>query len=163
MGTSCTPDLPSEDSDSGDSLPEIDVCQSIKDHRTFRPIRPLTQKKKCLPYYGVPRDKESLVEEMELLLEAFQDQKFHFRAHKEYHYAMQAENKRLESQIEFLETSGLEAPRTGTRTKLKSKVKGCRSRLMELETTCASNAEAVRKLHMNTQYMRTQVWEFASI
>lgn len=70
---------------------DFDVCGSIKD--VSEPRMPLTQNKRLVPYYGIHRDKESLVEEVELLLNAFQDQKYHFRSHKLHHEAVEALNR----------------------------------------------------------------------
>lgn len=91
MGTS--PDLSSDDDSEDEVLDPVssDVCRSIRD--STMPNLPLTQKKKCVSYYGIPRDKESLLEEVELLVEAFQDQKFHLVAHKLHHNAVQAESR----------------------------------------------------------------------
>lgn len=102
MGTRCelgatsralSPELSSDD-DSDDEIPEpSDPCRSIRD--TTSPNLPLTQKKRRVSYYGVHSDKESLLEELLALKEAFEDQKFHFKAHKEHHNAMEVENRSL--------------------------------------------------------------------
>ncbi|KAG0611812.1 hypothetical protein M758_7G166400 [Ceratodon purpureus] len=147
--------------DEGANPLDFDFCGSIKD--VTEPRMPLTQKRRLVPYYGIYRDKESLVEEMELLLNAFQDQKYHFRSHKMHHEAVEALNSKLEGQIEYLETSGLEAARSGTLTKLKAKLKGAKFRIMETQMTCAANSAEMRRLNMNAQVMKSQVLESAAI
>lgn len=77
--------------DAGADPLDFDFCGSIKD--VTEPRLPLTQKKRLVPYYGNHRDKESLLEEVELLQNAFQDQKFHFRFHKMHHEAVEAVNR----------------------------------------------------------------------
>ncbi|KAG0504191.1 hypothetical protein KC19_N007500 [Ceratodon purpureus] len=63
---------------------------------------------------------------------------------------------KLEGQIEYLETSGLEAARSGTLTKLKAKLKGAKFRIMETQMTCAANSAEMRRLNMNAQVMKSQ-------
>jgi predicted site-specific integrase-resolvase len=59
----------------------------------MEPRMPMTQKRRLVPYHGTHRDKESLVKEMELLMNAFEDQTYHFRSHKMHHEAVEAVNR----------------------------------------------------------------------
>ena len=96
------------DPDDEDANPlDFDFCGSIKD--VTEPRHPLTQKKRLVPYYGIHRDKESLLEELELLLNAFQDQRFHFLTHKMHHEVVEAVNRFYHLAFiftQFLPTSG---------------------------------------------------------
>lgn len=87
----------SSDDDSDDEVPEpLEECESIKESTS---PNPLTQKLRRVSYYDVRRDKESLLEELLALQEAFQDQKFHLKAHKEHRNAMEEENRSLSFHI----------------------------------------------------------------
>lgn len=130
------------------------ACRPSKD--VTKSNLPLTQKRKLVPYYGVHRDKESLVEEMETLISAFQDQKFHFAAHKSHHHAVHMLNRRLEEHISYLETSGLEARRSGTLTMLKSRSKGYKARFGDLQVTVAANVGELKTLSADYQVSRTR-------
>jgi hypothetical protein len=77
--------------DEGANPLDFDLCGSIKD--VMEPRMPMTQKRRLVAYHGTHRDKESLVEEMELLMNAFEDQRYHFRSHKMHHEAVEAVNR----------------------------------------------------------------------
>jgi len=106
MGTNSAPDLASDD-DSDDEVPDSASCRCIKDSSTSGLNLPFTQKRRFVSYYGIPRDKESFLEEVQALQEALRDQKFHFKAHKEYHNAMQAENRSVFPSLSILLQGGI--------------------------------------------------------
>lgn len=81
-----------DDDDDSDYDESVDVGSVSELGRSSKDSSILPTRK-LQSYYGVHRDKESLLEELHALQEAFQDQKFHLQAHKEHHNAMQAENR----------------------------------------------------------------------
>ncbi|KAG0574559.1 hypothetical protein KC19_VG271400 [Ceratodon purpureus] len=116
---------------------------------------PESKARKLLFYKRI--DKESFVEELEMLKVAVADQAYHFQLHKVHIQSLRIQHHRLEEKVAAIESiDGSEAPRTGGASRLSSKIAGMLMKISNLESHITNHQENIQNLKYRYQVCLTR-------
>ncbi|KAG0571547.1 hypothetical protein KC19_VG021000 [Ceratodon purpureus] len=102
-------------------------------------------------------DKVDLIDQLQSLKAAVADQAYHFQLHKTQLHGLQNEQNELEEKLAALESiDGSNAPRTGGKGRLKSKISGLRVMIGNLTDDITKQKETIQNLKYRYQVSLTR-------